>query len=61
MKTTDEIITMLQELSQIDLNGSQAHFITGLKKWYKKTGKLSEKQYSCLKSIHEAAFQNVNE
>lgn len=43
---------MLKELSEADLNPSQAQFIKGLNKWFRKTGQLSEKQQNCLKSIH---------
>jgi hypothetical protein len=58
MKQTDEIKSMLKELSQSDLTVSQAQFIHGLRKWYKSTGQLSEKQYKCLQSMYDEAFQH---
>lgn len=59
MKAQSEIPGMLKELSKCDLNASQAHFIHGLRKYYKWKGELSIKQAQVLKSIYEQCFTRV--
>jgi hypothetical protein len=56
MEPQNDIAIMLKELSQSDLKTSQAVFVSGLRKWFKRTGNLSPKQYYCLRSMYEAAF-----
>jgi hypothetical protein len=56
MKQQNEIGSMLKELSLAEFSASQAKFFKGLRKWYRKTGDLTAKQYACLKSMYESAL-----
>lgn len=57
MKKPDETQSIINELLKSDLNANQAHFIKGIKKYYKHFGTLTEKQNSCLKSIYNTVYQ----
>jgi hypothetical protein len=58
MKKEDPILSIFKELSAAELPPSTAIFLKSLHKWFKKTGNLSTKQYTCLLSIYNSTFQS---
>lgn len=52
MMKEDKILRCFKEVEECNLTDQQRKFVKSMRKWYKQTGELSDKQLSCLCNIY---------